>query len=133
MFRQPAFFMNHVNLNVYAITFVLFCFFSVFLPFFVVLSVLYYCLGVKVIFSGDKLQKSDKIRLMISNHPTSLDYIWLWFLQHHQCSTSNMRFVVNAQGWSFKILPLIGPIIEKIENNRKTRKITEKIKNDRNK
>jgi len=82
--------------------------------FHVIIWFFYYCLGVRIIFSGDKLQKSDRIRLMISNHPTSMDYIWLWFLQHHQCSTSNMRFVVNAQGWSFKILPLIGPIIEQI-------------------
>lgn len=80
--------------------------------FHVIIWFFYWLLGVNVIVSGDKLQKSDKIRLMISNHPTSLDWLWLWFLQHQQCSTSRLRYVLNAQGWSVKVLPLIGPITE---------------------
>merc|ERR1712178_265187 len=77
-------------------------------------NILHWFLGVNVVTSGDKLQRSDKIRLIISNHPTSLDWLWLWFLQHQQCSTSRIRYVLNAQGWSVKILPLIGPITEQI-------------------
>merc|ERR1712178_591596 len=55
-------------------------------------NILHWFLGVNVVTSGDKLQRSDKIRLIISNHPTSLDWLWLWFLQHQQCSTSTIVY-----------------------------------------
>lgn len=69
-------------------------------------------LGIKVILTGDRFHNSDQRRLVISNHPTTIDWLWLWYIQHQQDSISNLRYVMNADGVSFKTIPLVGQLME---------------------
>ena len=71
-------------------------------------------LNIKIKLTGDGaiLKKSDKKRLIISNHPTTIDWIWWWFVQHRDDDLGNMRFVMNADQASFKTVPILGQIVE---------------------
>jgi len=71
-------------------------------------------LGIKLIVSGSALSKTDKCRLIISNHPTTFDWLWVWFLQHSQCSVSKLRYVMNADGFSFKTIPVAGHVVSQL-------------------
>ena len=69
-------------------------------------------LKIKVKVTGDSLSKTDKKRLIISNHPTTIDWLWWWFVQHKADDLGNMRFVMNADHASFKTIPILGQIVE---------------------